>query len=116
MRCTAGVVVIVVVATLAASARIAEAHLDPNVIRRVIRKDLAKFTACYEQALATDPALEGSVSVSFKILADGTVAEASAKGMPAIDACIERAVSAVVFPKMRSVVQVTYPFVFRPAR
>ena len=115
MRCTVAAALVLVMSTGVAEARLVSGMLDKEVIRREIQKHLPKFSACYERALDKQPGRTGSVHVRFTILLDGSVAEVEAKGMPAIDACVARAMTTVVFPKPPGVVHVNYPFTFRPA-
>jgi TonB family protein len=102
------------IAALVVSSGIAEAHLDPNVIRKAIRAHQFKVMRCYERALRKDPKLEGKVSVRLTIDHDGKVIDAQATGMPALNACVERVVRAIVFPRLPGPVSVTYPFTFQP--
>jgi outer membrane biosynthesis protein TonB len=100
-----------------AAARVAriEPMIDKEIIRRAIKKNLTKFSACYERALDKEPGLAGSVVVRFTIQSDGTTADVEAKGMPAIDGCVAKVMTTIVFPKMSKPVHVNYPFTFRPA-
>lgn len=97
------------------SSSAAQAHIDSNIIRRAIRANQFKVVRCYERALTKHPKLEGKVSVRFVVNRDGKVIDAQATGMPELNACVERVVSAIVFPRLPGIVTVGYPFTFRPA-
>jgi hypothetical protein len=71
---------------------------------------------CYEQALQAQPGLAGKVVAKFTIGLEGTVVQATAEGLdPGVDACVEKVILAMTFPKPDGgVVSVTYPFDFAP--
>lgn len=90
---------------------------DKSLIRRYIRRNIDKIAYCYEKQLLAKPTLAGTVNVSFYIQPDGTVKSASGKGVDAeVSSCVADIVSAIEFPKPPDggVVQVNYPFTFRP--
>jgi hypothetical protein len=91
--------------------------LDPAIIRRYIRRNIAEIQLCYEQELPGDPKLAGKVTVRFKIGPDGKVIEAGAAGMPPVDACVAGVISTIEFPPPRGggIVSVNYPFIFQQA-
>jgi len=88
--------------------------LDKAEIRRVFRANLPAFEACYTTALATQPALAGTVVARFFIKPDGTVAEAQVDGVIAdVAACVLPIVRGLSFPKPRGGgVRVNYPITF----
>ncbi len=91
--------------------------LNKGLIRKVVKSSKAKIHACYATALATNPALAGTVQVQFVIKPDGSVATAEASGVdPAVSTCVASVIKALVFPKPNSGggVQVNYPFTMRP--
>jgi TonB family protein len=92
-------------------------QLDKAIIRRIVRQSLSRIRYCYEKELVKDPTLAGTVTVTFTIDQRGSVATASASGMPVVDACVASAVRSLVFPKPSGggVVNVTYPFTFASA-
>ena len=49
------------------------AGIDPEVIRRVVRRNLAQISHCHEQGLSVNPQLQGRVVVQFVIGSGGTV-------------------------------------------
>lgn len=96
--------------------RLAKAAIDQTVAERQ-----GRFAACYGAALATDPALRGTILVNFVVAPDGTVPYAAAleagTDLPndrVID-CVLEEFQALVFPKPtggRAVA--TYPLAFAP--
>lgn len=93
-------------------------RLPPEVVQRVIRASFAKFRACYQTALRTDPNLTGQVSVAFTIGRDGSVGdvkETTEIADKAFAACLRSAFSTLSFPQPDGgVVRVTYPLRFAP--
>jgi hypothetical protein len=91
--------------------------LDKAIIRRYIKRNIQKIQYCYEKQLLADPKLSGTVTTKFVITPDGTVGKAEADGVHKETAsCIARVIQAIEFPKPKGgIVQVTYPFTFRPA-
>jgi hypothetical protein len=94
--------------------------LPPDVIQRVVRRHMAQIRYCYEQGLASNPSLAGSVKIHFVIAADGTVATAtesdSTLGAPTVTSCITRTFRAMVFPAPSGgIVTATYPLTFTSA-
>ncbi|HLM72792.1 MAG TPA: AgmX/PglI C-terminal domain-containing protein [Polyangiaceae bacterium] len=57
-------------------------RIEPNEVRKVVRANFDKFTACYQEGLKRDPKLAGRVAVQFVIEPDGTVSEASSVAAP----------------------------------
>lgn len=91
----------------------ASAHPDSSLIRREIRAHLPQFRACYEAALKKQPALEGKLSTTFTIARSGKVTEATATGMPEVEACVIAELRKLRFPtNTRGDVVIHYPFVF----
>ncbi len=98
-----------------------EGALDKSIVRRYLRRSLAKAQYCYEKELLVDPSLAGSVTVDFTIDATGRVisALAKAKGLEdsEIGSCVRDVVRTIQFPMSDGggVVNVQVPFVFRSA-
>lgn len=93
--------------------------LDKNIIRRYIRRKVARIRYCYEKQLLVDQALKGTVTASFTIGVDGNVITSTAEGMNEIvSKCIADQIKSITFPKPKGggVVQVRYPFHFKPTR
>ncbi len=96
----------------------AAGDLDKAIIRRYIKRNIAKLTYCYEKELLAKPTLEGTVQTQFFIDPRGQVAAASATGVdPDVAACVAAVLKGIEFPKPSGGggVQVNYPFTFRPA-
>jgi TonB family protein len=93
--------------------------LAAEVIRRVVHRHRGEIRFCYEQALRTDPGLEGRVAARFLISPTGAVASSmigsSSLHHRGAEACIAQAVRRWSFPapERGGVVTVTYPFVLR---
>ncbi|MDF1562794.1 MAG: AgmX/PglI C-terminal domain-containing protein [Deltaproteobacteria bacterium] len=95
--------------------------LDREVIARVVRRHQSAIKYCYERSLQKDPELHGKVAVVWVI--DGTGAVASAEIARStlddgeVEACILQRVRRWRFPEPRGggVVQVTYPWIFKPS-
>ena len=95
----------------------ATGELDKNIIRRFVRRNLARIQACYEKQLLAQPTLEGTVTLKFRIAADGKVASAEASGLDTkVASCVADVIESLAFPapKGGGAVDVTYPFTFRP--
>jgi len=96
-----------------------EGLLDKDLIRRVIRENVAQIKYCYERELTGTPGLHGKVLLKFVIGADGSVTtaviEESSLKSKAAEGCMARKVKSWVFPKPKGdgVVIVTYPFIFK---
>jgi hypothetical protein len=98
--------------------------LDKVSIRRPIKLHASEVVTCYERGLIADPALEGVVVVQFTIDALGRVDDAGAApeddapaGLRAVADCIAARVATWRFGEggLGSRIQVTYPFILRPA-
>ncbi len=97
--------------------------LSSDVVRGVIKANLARFRRCYEQALKLSPDLEGKLQVRFVVAPDGHVAQAAESSSPpfpsaTVRECVLDTTRSLVFPKPAGggVVVVVYPFVFKTAR
>lgn len=93
--------------------------LDKELIRRVIRANLAGFRYCYESRLNRFPNLEGKVSARFTISQSGRVVAAEVGQSTANNAELEQCVLSrtrlLQFPssKWAGLVVVSYPFIFK---
>jgi hypothetical protein len=95
----------------------ATGDLDKAIIRRYIKRNLAKISACYEKELVNKPDLKGTVLAQFYIEPTGKVSTSTASGLdPAVATCVADVIKAIEFPKPKGGggVQVNYPFAFRP--
>ena len=92
--------------------------LPPEVIRRIVGQNVARFALCYEKGLQNNPNLQGRVSVRFVIGRDGSVSNVSGDGDLAdggVVSCVTRAFYELSFPQTEGgIVTVSYPIVFTP--
>lgn len=92
--------------------------LDKAIIKRYVKRQVAKISYCYESELLVKPSLEGVVTVQFMITASGTVSASTGAGMDSkVANCVAGVVKNIEFPKPSNggSVQVNYPFTFRAA-
>jgi len=92
--------------------------LDKAIIKRYVKRNVAKISYCYESELLVKPNLEGTVNVQFLITSSGTVSQSSGGGMDSkVASCVAAVVKNIEFPKPSNggSVQVNYPFTFRAA-
>jgi hypothetical protein len=91
--------------------------LDKNIIRRFIRRRLARIRFCYEKELLAQPDLAGTLVANFQITSTGSVqgARASGIGNRNVESCVTQAIQSIQFPKPQGggVVSVRYPFNFQ---
>ncbi len=91
--------------------------LEPAIVRRYLRRNLAKLKACYVAALAAQPALQGTTLANFFISPAGTVASSGTERVdPAMGRCIAGVLKAIEYPKPRGGggALVHVPITFRP--
>jgi len=94
-----------------------QGELDKAIIRRYVKRNLAKITYCYEKELLVKSGLKGVVATQFFIAPSGKVTTATASGVdPNVSDCVAGVIAAIEFPKPKGGggVQVNYPFSFRP--
>lgn len=90
--------------------------LPPDVIRRVVLRNLGQVNHCYEQGLAQDPSVAGRVTVRFVIGGTGEVLASAVTedtlASPSVGQCIAASVRRWRFPAPEGggVVTVNYPF------
>ena len=94
-------------------------RLPPEVIQRIVRQHLGRVRLCYENALRTNPTLQGHVAVKFVIDREGAVSTAMNNGSylpdPAVIACVVNAFKGLSFPQPEGgIVTVVYPLTFQP--
>jgi pSer/pThr/pTyr-binding forkhead associated (FHA) protein len=97
----------------------ATGDLDKSIIRRYIRRKRSRIKYCYEKQLSVKENLKGTVVTNFTISPTGAVISSRAKGVSgAVANCVASVISTIQFPKPRGggLVQVRYPFHFRPTR
>jgi len=91
--------------------------LDKNIIRRYVRKKIERIKYCYEKQLLVKPGLMGTVQATFQISPQGAVLSSTAQGISSeVSDCVAETLATIHFPKPQNgvLVQVTYPFTFRP--
>lgn len=93
--------------------------LDKSIIRRHIKRKIARIQHCYERELTVNPDISGTVTTEFMVNGQGKVIYANASGIGSkrLESCISGVVATVKFPKPgdQSAVKVKYPFHFRRA-
>lgn len=95
--------------------------LSREVIGRIIQRHWNEIKYCYESELTKDPNLYGKVAVLFIIGGDGSVADAqiqqSTMGNANVETCMTNHIKRWKFPEPKGggTVNVTYPWVFKPA-
>lgn len=105
---------------------IAQGDGDPDIgdtVVRLIRQRMGQIRACYEQQIRHDSGLAGKVSVSFTVLATGTMSHLSVAentmegaGGSEVARCLVSAISRFrVNPPPSEATSFEYPFVFAPA-
>ncbi|MEN0065099.1 MAG: AgmX/PglI C-terminal domain-containing protein [Myxococcota bacterium] len=80
---------------------------------------MGQVRACYERSLKADPGLAGRMTVTWRVLPDGSVSGAAVKGKglgdPELSRCIERRVTRWRFPTSARATPVELPFTLRPS-
>lgn len=83
---------------------------DRVMVLRAVRRDRSKVTACH----AKQPTLDGTVTATLTIGADGKLEAASASGVDRrLSTCIANVLKGILFDKPSKQIEVSYPFVFR---
>lgn len=96
-------------------------ELNPELVRRAVRRRLPEVRACYDEALGRRPELAGEVTMRLAISPTGEVATARADrgSMPPseLGACLVRAARRWEFPRPETgVVRVVLPLTFSVAQ
>lgn len=95
----------------------ASGGLPPEVIHRIVRRNLPRIRACYEMRLKAVPTLSGKVVVSFEIDEKGATRSVRADEGTITDepmrTCIAKAFGTLAFPTPTAVTRVKYPLVFQ---
>lgn len=94
--------------------------IDKEMIRRIVRMHMGEVRKCYENALKTNPNLEGRVVLKFTIAKSGDVIAVSiahsTMNDPSVDNCIAANALTWRFPEHPGPAQVIiYPFIFKSA-
>jgi hypothetical protein len=94
--------------------------LSADIIRRYVRRKLARIRHCYEKELLVNGNLSGTVTTQFQISPTGKVQGVSASGFgnTKVESCVAAAIESIQFPKPTDGGYVnvrSYPFTFQPA-
>ncbi len=96
--------------------------IDSDAIAREVAKHRDEIKYCYEKEInAEHPDLSGRINVKWVIGASGAVTSAgmasSTMKNPAVEGCVVAVIKRIIFPPVKGggVVEVTWPFIFRPA-
>jgi hypothetical protein len=92
--------------------------LVPSIVRRYLKRNLAKISACYERELRTKPTRERTVLARFTIGADGSVTNTRAEGAGTAERCMSEVILEIEFPKPKdgAAGDVSCPVTFSPDR
>jgi hypothetical protein len=95
-------------------------RLPAEVIQRIVRQNFGRFRLCYENALRSNPNLQGRVEIRFVIGRDGAVTSASngSSDLPnaSVVQCVSKAYYSLSFPPPENgIVTVVYPIMFSPS-
>lgn len=92
--------------------------LEPDDIKRIVKRQQARVRACYERALKSERRLEGKLMMAWSVKPDGSVDDVAVAedtlGSDKVARCVMGAVARFRFPKSPDTVQVEYPMVFSP--
>lgn len=97
-----------------------DAPVTPGEILAVVKARKADIHDCYATEQRTRPRLGGKLVVSWRIAADGTTYDVELRSTTldsaAVEGCVLRQVSQLVFPPPRGDkrVRVNFPFIFEP--
>lgn len=98
----------------------AKGSLDPEIVRRWIKRNIMKLSYCYDRELAGNTKLLGTVTTKLTIGSNGAVTSAKASGMndKNVESCVVQVIKGIEFPKPKdgAPVAVTFPITFRPAK
>jgi tetratricopeptide (TPR) repeat protein len=96
---------------------ISAGSLDRNIIRRYVKRNIAKISYCYERQLLGNPRLEGTMQTRFTIGTTGRVLAVTVTGIDEeVATCVASVIRSIEFPPVGdSTVIVNYPFTFRRA-
>jgi hypothetical protein len=95
--------------------------LDREIIRRIINQHRSRFKYCYERELIKLPTLNGNINVWFRIEPDGRVHQSkisrTTMNNDRVEECLVDRIKHLRFPSPKGggVVDVNYPFIFRPS-
>lgn len=76
--------------------------IGPGDVARIVRTQDARFRACYDQARARRPALQGRVNMRFVVQRDGSLAQVDVTGLPEapeVSTCIRAHLTGLRLPR-----------------
>ncbi len=77
-----------------------EGALAQALVRRYLKRHVAKLEYCFEKQMLADPDLaDGTVVVDFAIAPDGDPDDVAARGLAIVDACVQEVVAAIEWPE-----------------
>ncbi len=93
---------------------VAGGELDRAIIRRYVKRNIAKLQYCYEKELLAKPALAGTINAAFVIDTDGAVLNSTASGFdPDVAQCVGGVVASIQFPRpVKGTVRVSHAMTF----
>jgi hypothetical protein len=92
-----------------------EEGLDEAIVRREIMRHRAEIQYCYERELRVNPDLQGTVTVYFTIMQDGSVqpnVKVDSNVSDEVASCVRGRVKAFSFPSSNHRTHVKFPFRF----
>ena len=100
------------------------AHMDKEIVRRIIHSHVREVKLCYERFLTRDPWVAGQIRMDFTVSSTGNVVASGMRDSTmladrnhVVADCIQQAMLGWVFPKPLGggKVNITYPFVLTPS-
>jgi hypothetical protein len=92
--------------------------LEPEIVRRIVRREFGRMRLCYELALKQDATLGGTVTVNFVIRPNGEVGKVTSSSElkhAETVTCIERTFRGLSFPQLEGgLATVAAPIEFTP--
>lgn len=102
----------ITVSRLRVMVRDLDGALDASVVRRTVRRHVAKLEYCYEKELSMKPDLARELVVAIHADADGSTVSATSGGDAGVAGCAKRVFDAMRFPAAgdttRAVIDLTY--------
>lgn len=96
-------------------------EINPNLIETVINRNKFELQLCFELALRRNRNLAGEMEFYWQLDSRGQISNLTLKSSTIPDRnmkrCVQKKIASWRFPKpKRGSVEITYPFVFRPAK
>ncbi len=74
--------------------------LDKEIVRRYLKRNLGRFTYCYEKQLLVEANLKGTLKAAYTITPEGKVTAAGTMGVEGeVAACTKRVLELIEYPK-----------------